>query len=192
MTRNLRLFIALPMELPRPVLWLSRKMADQQGLKPVRPENMHLTLRFLGNTPEANIKHLEQALEAAVDEWRPAHNRGPLELELRGLGAFPPRGPPRAVWVGLAGRDLPLLMDLARHTEEQLVSSNFGAADKQFKPHLTLARVRDKRANGFVRRMLQLNRESELGKLELDRMALFSSQLTPRGPIYTSKYTVAL
>lgn len=188
----LRLFIALPLELSSPVLDLSRNLTGPLGLKVVSPENMHLTLRFLGDIPEADVNYLIQALETAVDGWRAVHNEGPLELELKGLGAFPPRGPPRVLWVGLGGRDLPLLMDLARLTDEQLVSSNFGAADKPFKPHLTMARVRDKRPVGFVRQLLREHEQSLLGELELDRLVLCASQLTPQGPIYDRMHTVVL
>jgi len=160
---------------------------------------MHLTLRFLGDTLEDRVPDLRRAMEMAIEEWQaslgPASSstsQRNLELQLKGLGAFPPRGPPRVMWVGLAGRDLPLLMDLASILDDWLHESGLGRADRPFKPHLTLARVRDKRAVGFVRQTLRDHERSLFGDLELDRMVLFSSQLTPQAPIYTELHEAGL
>lgn len=192
MTDQLRLFIALPLDLPVAVLELSRRLAGVGGLKVVRPENMHLTLHFLGDTPEDKLELLKYAIEATIEDWNRKHNNGPLELELKGLGAFPPRGPPRVVWVGLGGRQVPLLEELASIMDDWLYESGLGRADRPFKPHLTLARVRDKRATGPVRQLLREHGASMFGELELDRMVLFRSQLTPKGPIYTRLHEVEL
>ncbi len=94
-----------------------------------RPEAWHLTLRFLGERPESELP----ALHGALGQVR----RPPFPLELRGLGAFPPRGRPRTLWVGVADPRPAELLALA--IEDQLAALGFTPEARPFTPHITLA-----------------------------------------------------
>ena len=110
--------------------------AEVRGLRPVNPEAVHLTLKFLGDVPASQVDAVSAALEGAAAA---AH---PFDLDLRGLGAFPDLRRPRVLWVGVGG-DLEALQRLYEALEEALAPLGFPPEGRAFTPHLTLARLRD-------------------------------------------------
>ncbi len=100
----------------------------------MRLDGLHLTLRFLGPTPEDRI-----APASAVVADVASTIAGPIDLELRGSGTFPPGGRPRAIWIGI-GDGAAALSDLATRLGDGLVAAGWPADDRPFRPHLTLAR----------------------------------------------------
>ncbi|HET6923760.1 MAG TPA: RNA 2',3'-cyclic phosphodiesterase, partial [Anaeromyxobacteraceae bacterium] len=142
---NLRLFVAL--DPPEPVrrriaamqLELRRaagRHADQ--VRWVAPEDVHLTLQFLGAVPEERLEALRGALAALARQARP------LALELKGAGGFPSARRPRVVWVGVGGEIAPLA-DLAAGLGRRLAPLGFPPEDRPLSPHLTLGRAREGR-----------------------------------------------
>lgn len=143
----------------------------------VRPENMHLTIRFLGEMPAGAVPPLREALDV------PLATRA-FELRLAGLGAFPPRGPARVIWLGvLEGHD-----DLAavhREVEDRLAALGLGRDDRPFRAHLTLGRVRNRlgpRAGSILSEAAAAGIPASVAR----EVTLFESRLSPSGAIYTA------
>lgn len=147
----------------------------------VRPELIHLTLRFLGETAVSQLP----SISAVLDEV--GRQSGPLTLRLGPVGCFPTCKRPRVIWVGLEG-DLRSLAALQRRVEEALVPLGWAAEKRPFQPHLTLGRVKD---------VGQVSRVSWEVKVEAVAVAvtavvLVQSQLQKSGPDYTNLHVSRL
>ncbi|HOM16502.1 MAG TPA: RNA 2',3'-cyclic phosphodiesterase [Thermoguttaceae bacterium] len=150
-----------------------------RDVKWVEPENMHLTLKFLGDVDSEQIPSVTEAVRKAAAECRP------FELEIRGTGAFPSLRRPNVFWLGV-GQGAELLGILAQKVERTLEPLGFRPEDRPFHGHLTLGRVR--RGGGQLAALLErLRKEQDFqaGWVSVRQITLFSSQLTPQGPIYT-------
>ncbi len=147
----------------------------------VRPEQMHLTLRFLGDTPADRLP----AIYAAMDGV--AAGRAPFALRLTELGCFPNARRPRVVWVGLGG-DAAALAALAAALNAALSGLGLPPEDKPFRAHLTLGRVKDERAAAGIDWSLAV--PSLL--VPVAALHLIESQLRPDGPLYTRRHSSAL
>ena len=123
---------------------LSLREARIEGLRPVRPEGVHLTLKFLGDVPESQIEGIGQAVSAAVAGQRQ------FEISTGGFGAFPNDRRPQVLWVGIEGRLEPL-MRLQADVDAALGALGFQTETRPFHPHLTLARL-DRRMPDHARR----------------------------------------
>jgi 2'-5' RNA ligase len=186
-----RLFVAL--ELPGPVLealaalQAALKAQGLERLRWMRPQGIHLTLKFLGDTPPARLGELMGALEEATA------GTGPLRLALSGLGTFAGRGGPRVLWVGLEG-DLQRLALLQRRVEEALAPLGFPREGRPFSPHLTLARVPEqeaRRAAPLLQRALPLVTVPPV-TMSLTAVSLMRSHLQPTGALYERVATFPL
>ncbi len=143
----------------------------------VKTENMHLTLRFLGEIGEAALAGLGTGLRTACA------GRAGLTLALKGTGVFPNPRRPSVVWAGLeaASGDL---MALQRAVEGAVRAAGLGPDDKAFHPHVTLGRIRDRRRLGSLAEVLDRTRGFSGGAFGVAHVSLFQSTLTPRGPVY--------
>lgn len=151
-----------------------------RGMRWVRPEGIHLTLKFLGETPREKVAPVVAALsESTVGV--PPH-----ELSLGKLGTFGGRGAPRVLWVDLEG-DLAPLLDLQEQVERALVPLGFPREGRRFSPHLTLARVRPEEARQVAAPLaeaMNVARAPE-ARIEVRELSLMLSQLGPGGAVYT-------
>lgn len=147
------------------------------GLKLVERENLHLTLRFLGELPRGLVEEVSRRLSGVEFET--------FEIELRGLGAFPSSTRPRVVWIGVEG-GAGELEELARKINKALAGLGLPPPDKEFYPHLTIARVRSRSAAAAVSRVVVEHEDLAFGKMLVDNFRLKSSVLTPKGPIYST------
>ncbi|MBW2051528.1 MAG: RNA 2',3'-cyclic phosphodiesterase [Deltaproteobacteria bacterium] len=146
-------------------------------VKWVRPQSVHLTLKFLGQTAEDIIEPLGKAVSGAVAPY-PA-----LTLKLGRTGVFPHRRRPRVTWVGLDG-DLVELAFLQRAVEEQAAGFGFAAEKRSFSPHLTLGRIRSgKNKDALLTALDRL--EPEPLVLVAREIILYKSDLKPSGAVYT-------
>jgi 2'-5' RNA ligase len=178
-----RLFVAL--ELPPPVLealasvQAALKAQGLEGLRWVRPQGIHLTLKFLGETPTSRLDELMRALEEATA------GTGPLRLALSGLGTFGGRRGPRVLWVGLEG-DLQRLAGLQRRVEEAMARLRFPREQRPFSPHLTLARVPEQDSARVAASLERATREVKVPPItmSLSEVSLMRSHLQPSGAIY--------
>ena len=151
--------------------------ATVERIRWVRPEGLHLTLRFLGSAEPERLQRVGERVAAA------AAATPPLTLPLGPLGLFPPRGGPRVLWVGLA---LPApLLALQAACEEAARAEGFAAEGRPFSPHLTLGRWSERA------RRPQLP-VVDLGAVSLDRVILYRSRPQRGGSVYTPLRTLAL
>ena len=192
MNSSLRLFIAI--ELPADVLATLNDMQHQLQRDPalarlswVRPEGIHLTLKFLGTVPAKRLPEIEAAVARAVV------GIPQLELTLGNLGTFGSPRSPRVLWVDLAG-DLDTLAKLQSQVEAEVVSLGFPAEPRRFSPHLTLARVPPERAAEAARPLAEAiaNRDSVRGAIRAEALALIKSDLQRGGAIYTQLFSAKL
>ena len=154
-------------------------------LRWVRPEAVHLTLRFLGETPDDRRPAIERALAAT------AAAGAPIDLRLGVVGTFGGRRP-RVVWVGLEG-DIAALGDCAAALNRALAAEGFPHEPRPLRPHLTLARVSGRPGRDAHARLLSLvaatpvppSKPSRAG-FRVETLELIRSELRPDGPRYTT------
>jgi 2'-5' RNA ligase len=147
------------------------------GIKLVRPEGIHLTLRFLGDASPSQIEELRPRLAAA------AASCPPTLAQVAGLGTFPERGSPRVLWLGLAVEAA--ILDLQRACERAARAAGFEREERPFRAHLTLGRWRERAPRPELP-------PCDLGKTPLDTLVLFRSDLRPGGAVYTALARMAL
>jgi 2'-5' RNA ligase len=181
MPATLRSFIAF--ELPEDVLSALRRL--QQGLKNhdfavrwVRPEGIHLTLKFLGDIEPAQIDEIAGRMTAA------ARGYGCMSLSAKGIGVFPHLRRPRVLWVGLAGA-VQRLSDLQRRIDVGLAEVGFKREKRSFKGHLTIGRFKARVDSRQVAHALEAFADFETQPFSADRIILFRSELKPTGAVYS-------
>ncbi len=147
-------------------------------VKWVAPENLHLTLKFLGDVPNERLAEVCRAVEQA------AGAQAPFVLELRGAGAFPNAARPRVIWLG-TGEGTEPSISLAEAVEQALEGLGFRREARRFHPHLTLGRMRRSGPGvSALARLLKEHAEFDAGRAEINQTVVFSSQLTRSGPVY--------
>lgn len=152
-----------------------QKDAPRARVTWIPEERLHLTLRFIGDVDDSLGARVIGALRAPLEV-------PPFTIGFGTLGAFPPKGPPRVLWIGLAGNH-----DAVIRTEsaisERLRDLGVPNEDRPYSPHLTLARIRE--PAGLRTSTLFAGLSASLGKRSVDAITLFQSQLSPKGPTYT-------
>ena len=176
-----RLFVALT--LPDPVR--AALVALTQPLRGVAwtpPAQLHLTLRFLGNVPADQIAPLAARLATVCVE--------PFILPVEGLGVFPPKRPPRVMWVGV-GSGHPRLHQLRQQLDDTLLATGLEVDLRTFHPHVTLARCADGAA-AAVSHWLHAHREFVAPPFRVESFELYASELRPDGAVHTLKRSFPL
>jgi 2'-5' RNA ligase len=143
----------------------------------VRPENIHLTLKFLGDVPRSRIEVVREAVERAASSF------SPFTIEVAGAGGFPSPRSPRVLWVGLSGIEGGLT-ELREAIESELARRNFPREHKKFSPHLTIGRIRSPQNASRVAEGL-IARGFDPESFEANEVIVMRSDLNPRGAIYT-------
>jgi 2'-5' RNA ligase len=187
MTRQIRAFIAieLPDAVKRTATDVSTQLAaavPEGSVRWVKPNTMHLTLRFLGDTAESLVPALTQAMDEAVAA-QPA-----FTLALGQLDAFPNPQRPRVLWLGLRAVPPAALGSLKTAVDALLVPLGWAAETKPFTAHLTLGRVRNGRRLGYVPWDLVV----PAAEFPVSAIHLIESDLRPDGPRYTIRHSAAL
>jgi len=168
----IRTFVAVP--LPAKIRDRLALMAGGvPGARWVSPENMHLTLRFIGDVDEARLEDIDLALKQIE---APA-----FTLELQGIGQFTTGRKPRTLWVGVAQSEL--LSRLHQKTESALVRAGFPREERKFAPHVTLARLKEA-PPARVGRFLQTHGLFQAGPISVDRFGLYESHMGRDGASY--------
>ncbi|RME47375.1 MAG: RNA 2',3'-cyclic phosphodiesterase [Chloroflexi bacterium] len=183
---DIRSFIAI--ELAEELLSGLMKVQDElradewtDEVRWVRPEGIHLTLKFLGNVPAVRIEAIGDGVARAVAGIRP------FTVTAEGLGVFPNWRRPRVIWVGVGG-DTDQLLALQERVEQAMAELGFEPEGRRFHPHLTLGRVNQRAGAGYQRRLgeaLQAHSVEMVGQMLVDRVSLMRSQLHPKGAVYT-------
>jgi RNA 2',3'-cyclic 3'-phosphodiesterase len=170
----MRLFFAVEVPNPLQLALAERSRALAGDLRPVQVGQIHLTLKFVGEVDDAVVPAVIEAAGAAVGGPR-------FAVDLRGGGFFPSSRRPKVAWVGLVG-DQGRLDEIAAAIDRALVPLGVPAEDRPFRPHVTLARIRGRVPPETVAAVEALG---ELGRVEVDEVVLFRSELGPRGATHT-------
>jgi RNA 2',3'-cyclic 3'-phosphodiesterase len=181
----IRAFIAieLPAELKKELTALETtfKKNSPPVIKWVDPASIHITLKFLGDTPDTITDKLLLAMAEAVI------GVSPFKLEVRQVGAFPAVERPQVIWVGVSG-EMEKLAQLQKNIENNMEPLGFKPEARPFSPHLTLGRVRDGARPDEIQRIGKLLSETQfaaLHNIEVSKINLLKSQLTSAGAIHT-------
>ena len=170
--------IELPEEFRAEILrlesYLKKTGAD---VKWVRPESVHLTLKFIGNIAEADAGPLAGAVGEAV------RDHGPLKLRFNALGCFPNLKRIRVVWLGLDG-ELEKLRNLQKAVENAAAGFGIEPEKRPYQPHLTLGRARSGHNQTELGQALDQIKPRDLD-FTADRVIMFKSDLKPTGAVYT-------
>lgn len=150
--------------------------ASGADLKLVEKDNLHFTVKFLGEISQQQASEADGILRGLTLLGG--------DLEMKGAGAFPNPSRPSVVWVGVADEDAPTLKTLAETVIGALKSIGEND-DRAFQAHLTIARVRSGRNREALVNAIGANSSRVFGKIKLEGIKLKSSVLTPRGPVYS-------
>jgi 2'-5' RNA ligase len=182
---GIRSFIAI--EVPQPLLArieeLQRELKRMEAdVKWVRPEGIHLTLKFLGSIHAQDLEKLARAIGPIVAAWNP------FELRIHGLGCFPSSRSPRVIWAGIDRGDGEA-SSLQKVIEDKAADFGFAPEARPFKPHLTLGRVRTPRGRNSLIQVMENYKDVEIGTFLAREVFLFKSELQPSGAVYTKLHT---
>ena len=178
---TIRTFIAV--ELPREIHDKLKQLQDDlkafmPDVRWIKYENVHLTLKFLGDVQISRIDAISEAVRDVARQF------SPFTTSLTGIGAFPDSRKPRVVWVGLEkGGDK--LIEIAELIEASMRKLGFPREKRKFSPHLTVGRVRRLTDPAAMTQALERSAVGELGEFVVERVSLIRSQLDPAGSIYT-------
>jgi len=164
-----------------------RHTASDVRVQWVRPDSIHLTLKFLGDIDEARVEDIRAALLSAVGR------QSRLAVEVGGLGVFPDLRLPRVLWVGLSGQ-VDALMRVAAEVEAALTGVGFPPESRPLSPHLTLARIKERSrevGKGLADSGL-MTQPFRVGSLAVKTVCLMKSDLKPSGAVYSRLVEVPL
>jgi 2'-5' RNA ligase len=168
-----RLFVAidLPDEVKNAVDGIVGR--DLSGARRVPREQLHLTLRFIGDGDEQMFQAVKKELATVSGT--------PFPLTIKGVGHFPPKREPRVLWVGM--EESGQLNDLQKKIEQSLINAGIAADERRFSPHITIARLRETPLLKVVS-MEEMHRQFSAGPFTVEEFYLYSSNLTRDGAIH--------
>ena len=147
------------------------------NVKLVEPENIHITLKFLGDTNEEYADRIDEIMKDAVK------NSNPFEIKLKGAGVFPNQNYIKVIWIGIENGEQ--IGKIASKIDEKISELGFEKERRRFSAHLTIARVKSAKNKEKLLELIEKYRDIEFGSLKVDTIKLKKSELTPKGPIYT-------
>ena len=174
-----RTFIGLPLLVEPPFLETRKRlMSDlsKERISWTRPDQYHITLRFLGDTRISDMEKIGNALHAEVGD----HAQG--NLEIGGLGSFGPRKAPRVIWLGF--REPRFIETLKQEVDLALEKCGFPPSEQIFRAHLTLGRVRHLQSPEEYYRIIDRMDRQFTGMVQFEKLVFFRSILGARGPEY--------
>ncbi|MDH5483057.1 MAG: RNA 2',3'-cyclic phosphodiesterase [Candidatus Bathyarchaeota archaeon] len=181
MAEAIRSFIAFDMDgesVLKKITQMQNLLANSGAdLKLVEPKNIHITIRFLGNIKPTTVENIFEEMKKVQFI--------PFNVKISGVGAFPKLNYPRVLWVGIT-EGAYQLKSVFSQLEPHLRSLGFAPDSKGFSPHLTIARVKSGRNKPALIKCLTENANCEFGTIRAECLRLKRSDLTPKGPIYST------
>lgn len=178
-------FIAIEIQAVPPIIDFEKAIIKTGAdVKLVEPKNIHLTLKFLGETDENQIDTIEQIIKKSVT------NIPPFPLMLKGTGVFPNEKYLKVIWIGIISGDN--LEKIANSLDEKLVTLGFKKEQRSYSAHLTIGRVRTAKNKEQLLTVIKNHNEKEFLQQEIRSVTLKKSELTPTGPIYTTLREIPL
>jgi|WetSurMetagenome_2_1015567.scaffolds.fasta_scaffold456087_2 RNA 2',3'-cyclic 3'-phosphodiesterase len=182
MSEQIRSFIAFDMDSPEVLTKLSavQKLLLETGadLKIVAPQNIHVTIRFLGGISPPMVEKVFEAMKKVQFT--------PFTVKLCGLGVFPSLNYPSVVWAGMT-QGAEQLKSVFDQLEPQIQALGFPKDNYGFSPHLTIARVRSGRGKEHLAEFVTKKAAYDFGTINANYLRLKKSQLSPKGPTYTTQ-----
>jgi 2'-5' RNA ligase len=165
-----------------------KRAAPPGGVKWVAPDSIHLTLKFLGDTPRSRILQIEAALQAACISY------APFEFNVEGRGCFPNFHRPRVIWVAVRDKGQ-MVARLQRDVERHVAPLGWRTEERGFSPHLTLGRIAkgaDRATEEEIGQMVERSVVEQIGIQRVTAVSLIQSDLRPAGPVYARLLSVPL
>lgn len=147
-------------------------------VKLVEPENVHITLKFLGDTDDGQIDRIEEMMKDSVEEVEP------FDIQLKGAGVFPNQKYIKVIWIGIKNGEN--IKKIAKKIDEQISGLGYEKEKREFSAHLTIARVKSAKNKEKLMQIVEKYRDAEFAIIKIDTINLKKSDLTPKGPIYTT------
>ena len=184
----IRTFIGIELE-PEMRADISQEISYLHGHFPkvrwVRPENLHLTLKFVGTIKPNELSDVFTATEDALADC------DPFSLQLSGLGAYPDAIYPRTIWAGCAmGRDR--LQLLAKNIEDELATLGYPPERRPYSPHLTLGRVKQPSFARGIEEYIEDGKQMDFGACDISEVVVYMSELKKDGAIYSPMHHIKL
>lgn len=186
--RKIRSFIALPLagSISGGAIKLIRKLSELDGgIKWVPTDNLHLTLKFLGDVENTEVHDICKIISDVCYQF------DPFPLRFVGTGAFPDLDRPRLLYVGVED-PTGALVEMVSRLEEDLAKLGFKPEPRDYRPHLTIGRCRSRRISPEVLEVMQAHGDHEFGEMETDVVELIASFLDKTGPTYNVMDTIEL
>ena len=179
---TIRSFLAIdpPEEIRREIGRIQNRLKKmvRGDVRWVRPESIHLTLKFFGDIRPEVIESLSAVTGRAAAEV------GPFKLAIGGTGVFPDMNRPRVIWLGMDG-EVEGLASFQMGLERALAEIGFPAEARSFRPHLTLGRIRSPKGPSGLAGALEQAKTDAVATFTATGLCMFKSDLTPRGAVYT-------
>jgi 2'-5' RNA ligase len=147
-------------------------------VKLVEPENIHITVKFLGDTNENHIDAIEKSMKESIAKIKP------FPITLKGTGVFPNQNYIKVIWIGI--KDEGNIQTIAQAIDTSLAPLGFKKETRGFSPHLTIGRVKTARNKDQLLKVIANYTETEFTVQKVQLLILKKSDLTPKGPIYTN------
>ena len=147
---------------------------ENKNIKYVEEENLHITLKFFGEVEKEKVKEIQNSFSNI--------KQSNFCLRLSKIGCFPDFKRAKVLWIGI--EDSKELNNFFNFIEEKCISLGFKSEEREFRPHITIARFKSQPENNIID-FLTNNIKKEFGEFFADRFILYESKLTPRGPIYS-------
>ena len=177
----IRTFISIDVPITDEISDILDSLRNTDGIRASPKEQIHITLKFLGDTDEKKVIRLCDSLENSLSE------KGPFNIIIEGTGAFPNQRNPRVVWLGV--KDSEPLMDIANIVNDTISSMNLKCDDKKFSPHITIGRI-----NGMcdLKEIFKDYGKKSFCTFRCDHIDVMKSVLTPKGAIHSVVRSICL
>jgi 2'-5' RNA ligase len=147
-------------------------------MKLVEADNIHMTVKFMGKVDDRKNERIQECMRAAVE------GMAPFEISLKGVGVFPGEANPRVIWIAAEGAEA--IGEMARRLNGSMKKLGFQPEEREFAPHITVARVRGDRNRERIIEVVNSYSGAEFGAVKVDCLHLKKSFLTNEGPVYTT------
>ena len=177
-------FIAIELDITPSILDFEKELKNiDADMKVVEPENIHITLKFLGDLEENLTDEIEKIIKDAVK------NIQPFSIKLQGTGVFPNQNYIKVIWIGI--KESQYLETIAQTINNNLGNLGFKKEKRGFSPHLTIARVKTAKNKHHILKIIEKYDKKEFSVQQINSITLKKSDLTSKGPVYTTIKEVA-
>jgi len=178
-------FIAIDIEVSSKIVEIENEIKKTAAnVKLVKPGNIHLTLKFLGDTNEGLIDEIEKIMKESVEGIEP------FNIQLKGTGVFPNPNYIKVIWIGIQNGEQ--IIPIAQKIDEKISKLGFKKEKRMFSPHLTIGRVKSAKNKDKLIKIIDKYRDVQFSDLKVESLKLKRSELTPKGPIYTTLKEIEL